>query len=194
MDTISRSENIAFSTTIRGHDLTFHSTWGLFMPRSVDVGSRLLLDLVDVPPDALCLDLGCGYGVIGITLACLAPNGQIHMVDRDFVAIDYAKRNAQENGLDHCHIYLSNSCSHVPVDLRFDTIAANLSAKIGNPMLAILLNDAYTRLSPGGHFYVVTISGLSKFVKRQCQALFGNHYKLKQNGTYTVALAIKSKD
>ena len=181
-------QDIVFAETLRGHPYTFHSTWGLFNPRHVDEGTRLLVNHVDVAPDALCLDLGCGYGPVGLVLAHLAPTGTVHMVDRDFVAVDYARKNAELNGLRNCQIYLSNAFSHVP-ELDFDLIVANLPAKSGNEMLSIILHGARERLRPGGRFYVVTISGLKDYIKRNFREVFGNYRKVKQSKTYTVSLA-----
>ena len=92
MELAKLRQDIVFTETLRGHCLTFHSTWGLFNPKGVDAGSRLLLERIEVPEDATCLDLGCGCGTIGLTLARLAPRGRVHLVDRDFVAVDYARQ------------------------------------------------------------------------------------------------------
>ena len=51
---------------IEHHGLEFYTTWGLFSPRQVDDGSRMLLDFVKISPSDNCLDLGCGYGVLGL--------------------------------------------------------------------------------------------------------------------------------
>ena len=92
-------EDIVFNATLRGQPLTFHSTWGIFSPREVDEGSRLLLDHVEINPDDDCLDLGCGYGPIGLTLAKLAPQGRTILVDKDYVAVDFANKNIALNGI-----------------------------------------------------------------------------------------------
>ena len=183
-------QDIVFEERLRGHLLTFHSTWGLFNPRGVDDGSRLLIDYVEVGACDRILDIGCGYGPIGLTLALLSPQGEVHLVDRDFVAVEYARKNAALNQIDNCRIYLSNAFSHVP-DIRFDTIVSNLPARAGNEMLSIILHGARQHLEPGGRFYVVFISGLKPYVKRNFREIFGNYKKLKQSKTYTVALAVR---
>lgn len=182
--------DLVFAETLRGHRLTFHSTWGLFSPKQVDDGSRLLLDHVEIEPQATVLDVGCGYGTLGLTLAKLAPQGQVHLVDKDFVAVHYAEANAQRNGLANCQAYLSNGLSHVP-DRPFDLIVSNLPAKVGNELLLLLLADAHARLRPGGRLYLVTISGLRQFIRRTVKDLFGNYTKVKQSRTHTVASAVR---
>jgi 16S rRNA G1207 methylase RsmC len=181
--------DIDFSAELGGRVLHLYSTWGLFSPREIDEGTRLLLDHVEVTPGDDCLDLGCGYGPIGLTLAALAPAGRTLMVDKDFIAVDYANRNAARNGLTNAHAQLSNGFAHVDPGLRFDLIASNIPAKVGKELLAILLHDAHARLRPGGRLYVVTINGLRQYMKRNLGEVFGNYDKLKQGPHYTVALA-----
>jgi len=183
--------DIDFSVALRGRTLHLHSTRGLFSPREIDVGIRLLLDHVEPGPEADCLDLGCGYGAIGLTLAALAPAGQTLMVDKDFVAVDYANRNAARNGLSNARAQLSNGLAQIDPGLRFDLIASNIPAKVGRELLAILLHDAHAQLRPGGRLYVVTINGLRQYMKRNLGEVFGNYDKLKQGPHYTVALAVR---
>jgi 16S rRNA (guanine1207-N2)-methyltransferase len=186
-------QDIVFTAKLRGHGLTFHSTWGLFSPKTIDEGTRLLLDhLTSVPADATVLDLGCGYGPLGLTLAKLAPQGQVHLVDKDFVAVEFARKNATNNHISNAQSYLSNGFAQVPASLKFDLIVSNVPAKIGSELLSIFLSDAHAHLNPGGRLYVVTISGLKDYMKRHLTDTFGNYDKLKQSKTYTAALAIKA--
>lgn len=180
---------LCFAAELAGQRLQFESTWGLFSPREIDAGTRLLLAQVEVAADADCLDLGCGYGPIGLTLAALAPRGQTLMVDKDFVAVDFANRNAARNRLGNARAQLSNGLDQIDPALRFDLIASNVPAKVGRELLALLLHDARARLRPGGRLYLVSINGLRQFLKRNLTEVFGNYDKLKQGAHYTVALA-----
>ena len=180
-----------FTATLRGHHLRFRATWGLFSPREVDEGTRMLLDEIEVGEDARCIDIGCGYGPLGLTLARLAPRGETWLVDRDFVAVDYARANAEANRITNVHVALANGFDEVPEDLRFDLVASNLPAKVGNEMLTTLIADAHDRLVPGGRLYVVTLSGMRKFIQRAFLDLFGNYDKLRQGRQHTVSMAIR---
>ena len=190
--TIQLKNDLTFDATLHGQKLTYFTTWGLFSPRGIDEGTELLAKYLEVSPDDVCLDLGCGYGPLGLTLAKLAPLGQVHLVDKDFVAIEYAAKNAKLNGLTNVQCYLSNGFSQVDPALKFDVIVSNIPAKIGGELLSIFLNDAYARLNPGGKLYIVTISGLKDYMKRNLNEVFDNYDKLKQSRTYTAALAVKS--
>ena len=157
----------------------------------VDEGTQLLADRLEVGPEDDCLDLGCGYGVLGLVMANHAPGGTTHLIDSDFVAVEYARRNAEINGIENVQVYLSNGFDHVPGDARFDVIASNIPAKVGGQLLGRFLNDAHERLEPGGRLYVVSISRLKDYMKRNLTERFGNYEKLKQSKLYTAAVARK---
>ncbi len=170
--------------------LRFHTTWGLFSPRAVDDGSRLLLDYLELAEDDDCLDLGCGYGVLGLCMARAAPRGHTLLVDKDFVAVEYAEKNRVLNRIDNASCMLSNGFDQIPPQ-QFDVIVSNIPAKVGKEMLYIYLFDALRYLKPGGSFYIVTITGLRQFFKRGFSEVFGHYEKIKQGKTYTVARGIK---
>jgi 16S rRNA G1207 methylase RsmC len=71
----------------------------------------------------------------------------------------------------------------------FDLIVSSLPAKTGKELYYLYFYDALERLKPGGRIYVVTITGLRKFVARAFNEVFGNYEKVKQGKTYTVAMA-----
>lgn len=181
-------QDIVFTAEARDQTLTYHTTWGLFSPKALDEGSLLLLDYLEVDQNDDTLDLGCGYGPLGLTLAKLAPGGQSMLVDKDFVAVEYSRKNADLNGISNAEVILSNGFSAVG-DRKFDLIVSNLPAKTGKELYYLYFYDALARLNPGGRLYVVTISGLRKFIQKAFQEVFGNYKKLKQGKTYTVAMA-----
>ncbi len=181
-------QDITFSDTLLGQDLTFQTTWGLFSPKGTDEGTRLLLDHMDIGENDDTLDLGCGYGPLGLTLAKMAPGGTSLLVDKDFVAVEYSKRNAEINQITNAEVLLSNGFSNIG-KRQFDLIVSNLPAKTGKELYYLYFYDALLRMKPGAHFYVVTISGLRKFVQKAFMEVFGNYKKLKQGKTYTVARA-----
>ncbi len=182
-------KDITFNTQLRGHDFTFTTTWGLFSPKAIDAGTRLLIEQLKINSSDTCLDLGCGYGAVGIAIAkCFQP-ANVYMVDKDFVAVDYARKNVEQNQLPNCKVLLSNGFSHLS-DIQFDVIASNLPAKTGNELLQIFFTEAKHHLKPNGRLYVVTISGLRQFIKRNFLDIFGNYRKVKQRNTHTVAMAM----
>jgi 16S rRNA G1207 methylase RsmC len=186
-------QDLSFSAELMGKALQFKTTWGIFSPREIDSGTDLLLRYLEIKPDEIALDIGCGYGPIGLAIAANAPQGHIHMVDKDFVAVDYANKNAQLNGLTHAKAYLSNGLSAVPKDIQFTTVVSNIPAKVGKEMLSILLHDIHAQLAPGGQLVVVTINGLRDYMKRNFNDVFGNYEKVKQGKDYTISRCIKAR-
>ena len=186
--------DLEFDATLRGQSLTFHSTWGLFSPREIDAGTRLLIDRIEVEPADDCLDLGCGYGAIGLTLARLAPEGSTLLVDKDLVAVDYARANIERNAIGNAEVLASNGLAALPADRKFDLIATNLPAKIGNELTTLFVADAWARLRPGGRLYLVILSGMRKFVRRVMNEQCGSYEKVKQSGVHTLHRSVRDSD
>lgn len=182
--------DIVFDDTLLGHKLTFHTTWGLFSPKGIDEGTRLLLQHLDVRPDDRAVDLGCGYGPLGLAIARSAPQGSSLMVDKDFVAVDYANANAARNRISNAGAILSDGLNQVPPQ-RFTLAVSNLPAKTSKEHYYLFFHDIHDRLEIGGRFYVVVITGLRQFIARAFNEVFGNHKKVKQGKQYTVAVAIR---
>lgn len=186
----SLRKDIVFNTVLHGFSFTFHSTWGLFSPTEVDEGSIMLIKAVSVKSTDTILEVGSGYGPIGLTLAKLAPQGSAHLLDKDFVAVEYTKKNAHINEIQNTEVFLSNGFSNVMYK-EYDVIVSNLPAKVGKEMLHLILYDAKIHLKKGGKLYVVVIAGLKDFIKKNFIDIFGNFEKVTQCKTYLVALAIK---
>ncbi|MEM9100781.1 MAG: methyltransferase [Pseudomonadota bacterium] len=182
--------DLTIETQLKNQQVTFFTTWGLFSPRNIDDGTRLLLDHLDISPDENIIDLGCGYGPIGITLAKIAHQGNTLMLDKDFVAVEYSQRNIQHNQLSNCKAMLSNGLSAISEHHHYSLLVSNIPAKVGNEMLYIYLADALKCVRPGGKVVVVTINGLRNFIKRSFNEMFGNYKKVKQGKNYTISSAI----
>lgn len=184
-------KDIIIHDELLGHPMVFHTTWGLFSPKAIDAGTQLLLKHLEVKPDEKAIDLGCGYGPLGLAIAKRAPLGHCTLVDKDFVAVDYARKNATLNDIDNVDVLLSNGLDQVPRNQRFTLAVTNLPAKTGKEHYYLFFNDIKDRLEPGGRFYVVVITGLRQFIARSFKEVFGNHKKIKQGKSYTVAMAEK---
>ncbi len=184
-------QDIIIQDQLLGHPMIFHTTWGLFSPKAIDAGTHLLLRHLEVRPDEKAIDLGCGYGPLGLAIAKSAPQGHCTLVDKDFVAVDYARKNAALNGIQNAEILLSNGLDQVPRNQTFTLAVTNLPAKTGKEHYYLFFNDIKDRLEPGGRFYVVVITGLRQFIARSFKEVFGNHKKIKQGKSYTVAMAEK---
>ena len=86
-DIANLKKDLSISANLLGNELTFNTRWGVFSPRAIDEGTLLLMKYIGTEANDVCLDLGCGYGPIGLALAKHCINGEVHMVDKDFIAV-----------------------------------------------------------------------------------------------------------
>ncbi|MFT7466222.1 MAG: 16S rRNA (guanine1207-N2)-methyltransferase [Brevundimonas sp.] len=190
-DIAKLKKDIVLDIELFDSKLKLHTRWGTFSPRAIDDGTKLLMKYFSADIDDICLDLGCGYGPIGLALAKHCSRGQIHMVDKDFVAVELANYNAKLNNIVNAKAYLSDAFLQVPSDIKFNQIVSNIPAKVGREQLSIILYDALDALKPGGVITVVTINGLKDFIKNNFKSVFGNYKKIKQGQKYVISQAIK---
>ncbi len=190
-DIAALRQDLIQQVTLMNQSLTLHATWGLFSPREIDEGTRLLLDLLPVPEaGSTSVDLGCGYGPIGLALAKAQPAGQVILLDKDFVACDFARANAARNRLSNASVLLSNGLDAVR-DQKARLIVSNVPAKVGKELWSIMLFDAWQMLEPGGELWFVSINGLRDYFKRTFKEQFGHYDKVKQGQNYTVHRAVR---
>jgi 16S rRNA G1207 methylase RsmC len=134
----------------------------LFSSHEVDVGTRLLLRTLAGPEHASrrrVLDLGCGYGPLGLALRAAAADRVVDLVDRDALAVEYSRENAARNRLDDVEVYGSLGYADVRGS-GFDLIVSNIPAKAGPPVIEQLLLGGAGLLAPGGLVAVVVIAPL----------------------------------
>jgi 16S rRNA (guanine1207-N2)-methyltransferase len=168
---VATPEDISFKKVVtfrhRGRELRLRVAQALFSSQEVDLGTRRLLrSLIDAPLESVraVLDLGCGYGPIGLALKQADPARAVHLVDRDALAVEYARQNAALNGLDDVQVYGSLGYADVR-RADFDLIAANIPAKAGEPAIAHFLRGAAGYLRPGGRVAIVVVSRLEAMVE-----------------------------
>lgn len=149
-----------------GHSLRLMTSQELFSSHDIDAGTRFLLrSIVEAGLDKSphILDLGCGYGPLSLSLKKLNPASDVHLVDRDALAVLYSRRNAELNGLEGMPIYGSLGYDDV-TRTDFNLIVANLPGKAGVPVISYLLREAACYLAPDGVVAVVVVSPLEETV------------------------------
>lgn len=146
--------------------LQFRVAQDLFSSHAVDTGTRRLLRTL-VQGNRLrftkTLDLGCGYGALGLVLKSLDPKCVVHMVDRDALALEYARQNAELNGLQGLEIYGSLGYDDVSSS-DFDLVVCNIPGKAGISAISHFLRDGCHCLKPGGLMAVVVVAPLADVV------------------------------
>ncbi|HEY90672.1 MAG TPA: methyltransferase [Dehalococcoidia bacterium] len=196
---------------IAGHNLNFRVSQDLFSSHQVDSGTRFLLKTIianDYGPLRKVLDLGCGYGPIGLSLNKAYADSSVHMVDRDALAVEYTRRNTELNGLCNTSTYGSLDYDNVSTT-DFDLIACNIPGKAGESVISHLLMGAADYLVPDGMVAIVVVSALETMVEKLLATtpginiIFrGNHSghavyhyrftKKKTAGSITAASALES--
>jgi 16S rRNA (guanine1207-N2)-methyltransferase len=141
--------------TLRNNPFRFKTDNGVFSKREVDFGSRLLIELFEMPEVAgPILDVGCGYGPIGLSVAKVNPNRIVHMVDVNERAIQLAKENAELNQIQNISIYESDRLLDVK-EKRFAAILTNPPIRAGKKTVHDIFEQSYHHLVPQGELWVV---------------------------------------
>lgn len=151
----------------RGKTLRFAVSQDLFSSFQVDTGTRFLLRTVmpsGVHSFEKVLDLGCGYGPLGLALKSANEAAVVYMVDRDALAVEFSRRNAELNGLSGIQAYGSLGYDDVR-ETDFDLIISNIPGKAGEPVIRHFLTDARYFLGPGGLVAVVVVGAIESMVK-----------------------------
>lgn len=166
MNIVDASYKKSIAYHFRGHNLNFKVSQMLFGSQQIDIGTHHLLRSFEterVDKYKKVLDLGSGYGPLGISLKKFLLSSEVHMVDRDSLAVDYCKENSVLNDLRDLKTYGSLGYDDV-VDTDFDLIVSNIPAKVGDRALTYILEEAEFYLRPGGRVMVVVIDAIVDLV------------------------------
>ncbi|AEI46026.1 class I SAM-dependent methyltransferase [Paenibacillus mucilaginosus] len=139
---------------LRGRTYAFATDAGVFSKKGVDYGSKLMIETMEFPADARVLDVGCGYGPIGLAAAAMAGQGQVTMVDINERAIELAKRNAQRNSIRNVRILQSDLLAEVAGE-SFDVVLTNPPIRAGKETVHRIFEQAHSVLTDGGALWVV---------------------------------------
>jgi 16S rRNA (guanine1207-N2)-methyltransferase len=154
-DPKSKSNPTSWKYTLRNEQFTFTSDIGVFSKNEVDFGSRLLIEVFEEPQEpGPILDVGCGYGPIGLALAKAFSEREVYMIDVNKRAIELAKRNAQKNNLQNVLIFESDRFSNVD-QTRFSAILTNPPIRAGKKIVHDILEESYHYLTRNGSLWVV---------------------------------------
>jgi len=136
-----------------GHELALQSGSGVFARGRVDIGTAALFRETEPPAAGRILDLGCGYGVIGLGIAALVPGAEVTGIDVNQRAVLLANENATSLGL--TQRYAAMAPEQVPAGATYDEIWSNPPIRIGKDGLHELLLTWFARLAPEGRAVLV---------------------------------------
>lgn len=182
-----------FDFALGGHNLRFTTDNGVFSKHTIDYGSRVLIDTVlaqDELPVGAILDVGCGYGPIGISLA-RALNRPVTMSDVNERAMALARRNATQNGVAEQTTVLASS-AYDNIDGQFGFIVTNPPVRAGKNVVSAIISGAFDHLVDGGEVFVVLQKKQgAPSAKKLLDQTFGNAEVLKKDAGYYILHAEK---
>ncbi len=171
-----------------GEDFHFYTDAGVFSKKMIDYGSQALLSVLNFSAGQSLLDLGCGYGPLGISLAKV-QNLKVTMVDINQRALELAQKNAKRNGVE-VDTYQSNIYDQVKG--QFDQIISNPPIRAGKQVVHDILEGAYDHLKPGGSLTtVIQKKQGAPSAKAKMAQVFGNVEVVKKDKGYYILRSIK---
>jgi 16S rRNA (guanine1207-N2)-methyltransferase len=139
--------------SFNGHEFHLVSNNGVFSKKRIDEGSFILINsLLSQNINGNVLDLGCGYGPVGITLKYFFQNIKLVMSDVNSSCIDLALKNSQMNNI-NAQVVLSDG--FINLKESFDWIVFNPPIRIGKEKLFNIYKDAFMHLNQNGKFVIV---------------------------------------
>jgi 16S rRNA (guanine1207-N2)-methyltransferase len=148
----SKSDARVIECALRGRAFSFETDAGVFSKARVDPGSALL---IEAAPEVFgrALDLGCGWGAVGVSLAKAFPGARFVLADVNERAVALARANIERNGVLSAQAVVSDGLA--AVDGAFDAVYTNPPIRAGKQLIYRLFAEAHARLTGGGCLYVV---------------------------------------
>ncbi|MGT2833527.1 class I SAM-dependent methyltransferase [Streptococcus halotolerans] len=176
------------SVTLLGENFRFKTDAGVFSKKMIDFGSQVLLNTLTFKFNDSVLDVGCGYGPLGISLAKV-QGVQATMVDINNRALDLAKENAKANKVE-VDIYQSNI--YEKVTGKFDHIISNPPIRAGKEIVHTILEESFHYLNEGGDLTIVIQKKQgAPSAKTKMEEVFGNVDTLKKDKGYYILRSVK---
>ena len=166
-----------------GESFQFYTDAGVFSKKMIDFGSQVLLNSLDLEDGKTLLDVGCGYGPLGISLAKV-QGVKVTMIDINSRAIDLAKQNAERNQVD-ADIFQSNI--YESVTGKFDYVISNPPIRAGKKVVHQVITGSVDHLKPGGDLTIVIQKKQgAPSAKAKMEDVFGNAEIVKKDKGYYI--------
>lgn len=178
-------------THLRGRQFEFLTSSGVFSHKRVDLGTRLLIESMILPREGGILDLGCGYGVVGLVVATLNSNLRVFLVDVNERAVRLARENARRIGVSNVEIRQGFLFESVK-DMSFDVVLSNPPVSAGLQVAEQIILGAFEHLKIGGSLQLVMRSKIGgKQVSKGLESVFGDLKVIARKSGYRVFLSKK---
>jgi 16S rRNA (guanine1207-N2)-methyltransferase len=138
----------------RGELLSFRVDAGVFASHGLDPGTALLIENLTLRPADRVMDLGCGWGAVGVAAAKAAREGHVVLTEVNRRAARLARENLERNGIRNAEVRVGRLFEPV-ADEAFDVIASNPPYRAGREFVLALMEAAPAHLHPGGRLVLV---------------------------------------
>jgi 16S rRNA (guanine1207-N2)-methyltransferase len=178
-------------TYLRGRAFEFLTASGVFSKERIDLGTRLLIESMMLPKKGCVLDIGCGYGVVGIVAAAVQPSLEVNLTDVNGRAVWLAQQNIQKNCVYNAEA--KRGFLYEPVnDLAFDCVLSNPPVSAGMQIVKSIILGAPPHMTRGATFQMVVRSKVAgKRLRAFFEEAFGAVEILARESGYRVLLSKK---
>jgi 16S rRNA G1207 methylase RsmC len=178
-------------THLRGIHFEFLTASGVFSKKRVDLGTRLLIESMVLPQEGYVLDIGCGYGAVGIAAATFNPNLRVVMVDVNERAVRLARQNAEKNYVSNVEV--RRGYLYEPVkDLVFNGVLSNPPVSAGMETVKAIISEAPEHMASKALFQMVVKSKIGgKRLLMVFEEAFENIEVLARKSGYRVLMSKK---
>lgn len=178
-------------TSLRGMPFKFLTASGVFSKKRVDLGTRLLIEAMVLPETGYVLDMGCGYGAVGIAAAKLNQKLHIIMVDVNERAVKLARQNIKLNQVQNAEVRKGHLYQPVE-DIRFNCILSNPPVSAGLTTVKAIITEAPKHMTEKATLQMVLKSKIGgKRIQQIFKEAFGNCTILARESGYRVLMAEK---
>jgi 16S rRNA G1207 methylase RsmC len=178
-------------TTLRGNSFEFLTASSVFSKKRVDLGTRLLIEAMVLPETGAVLDVGCGYGAVGIATAASNPRLHVIMTDVNARAVRLARQNAQKNKVHNAEVRYGFLYEPVE-DLTFNCVLSNPPVSAGMETVKAIINGAPHVMADKAAFQMVIRSKIgAKTLPLFFNEAFDTCHVLARKSGYRVLMAEK---
>lgn len=184
------SEPATITYDFQGKHLIYTTDHGVFSRQRLDFGSRVLMDSIDIGNAKSMLDVGCGYGTMGIALKSVHEDLQVLMTDVNKRAVSLAKENIKCNNLEGIDVIESDVYENVHD--TYDLVISNPPIRAGKKVVSAIISGSYDHLNKGGRLVIVIQKKQgAPSAKKLMEDIFGNATVINREKGYYILQSYK---
>ena len=183
---------VEFVITLPNQTFPIRSLPGIFSYDHLDEGTQMLINALQIQPGTKVLDVGCGYGIIGL-YAAVQGASLVHLIDNNLLAVAASRENLALNHIVNADVFAGNILDPI-VPNKYDLILTNPPFHTGHAVdyhiARSMIIQSFQALAPGGQIIIVS----NRFIRYDClvEEIFGNVTFLSESGKFHVISGLKS--